>query len=192
MPRIALIFLLITFSVAGCAAIGDTVRYVNPEADFSFIKKVAVLPFNNMSADRFAGEKVRSALSVDLMARGVFEIVEEGEVSKAVRLILRGVGAEEGAAVEVTKETLKTIGERLGVQAVILGNVEEYGISVGGTAATVTISLRMLDVNSAIVLWQVRTTASGKSLWRSVLGIEVSEMSALTRKATRKALDTLL
>jgi hypothetical protein len=65
--RTSVIFFLLL--VVGCS--GSVIRYINPEANFSYIKKVAILPFNNMSGDRFAAERVRNTLAVDLLSRGV-------------------------------------------------------------------------------------------------------------------------
>jgi TolB-like protein len=182
------LLLLLIFSVVGCK--GSVIRYINPEANFSYIKKVAVLPFNNMSNDRFAGERVRNTLTVDLMSRGVFEVMERGEVTKAMGLVFRAAGFEEGSAVEVDKETLKLLGERLGVQAVILGSVDEY--ESGGRRSVVSLSVRMLDTSSGIVLWQAKSTVTGISTWRTIVGLEELDRSTLTRAAVKDALDTLL
>jgi TolB-like protein len=188
MTRIRTLVLLLIFSVAGCT--GSVMRYITPEANFSFIKKVAILPFNNMSKDRFAGEKVRNTMTVDLMSRGVFEVMERGEVSKVMGLVFRAAGFEEGSAVDVDKETLKLLGERLGVQAIILGSVDEY--ESGGRRSIVSVSVRMLDTSSGIVLWQAKSTAVGTSTWRTLLGLEEQDRSTLTRAAVKDALDTLL
>src|SRR3972149_1668774 len=129
--------------IGGC---GSTIRYINPTANFSYIKKIAVLPFNNLSDDRYAGEKVRNTLVVDLMSRGVFDVVEQGEVTRVLGAIFREAGVEEGRAVQVDSETIKMIGEKLGVQAIILGSVDEYsagGGCVGGNIGSVAV--RMLD-----------------------------------------------
>jgi TolB-like protein len=181
--------LLLVISVAGCA--GSVIRYVNPEANFSYIKKVAILPFNNMSDDRFAGERVRNTLTVDLLSRGTFDVMERGEVSKVMGLVLRAAGFEEGRVLEVDKETLKLLGEKLGVQAVILGSVDEYA-GRGGSRNVVSLSIRMLDTSSGIVLWQANSTVSGASTWKKIVGIEESDRSTITRKAVKRALDTLL
>lgn len=186
--RLVAPLIFISIFVAGCS--GSVITYINPEANFSFIKKIAVLPFNNMSGDRFASERVRNTLTVDLMSRGVFEVVERGEVSKVMGLVFRAAGIEEGRAIEVDKETLKLLGERLGVQAVILGSVDEY--AGRGGVAVVALSVRMLDTSSGIVLWQAKSTVIGTSTWRKVVGIEDLDRSTLTRKAVKKALDTLL
>jgi TolB-like protein len=180
--------LLLILSVAGCK--GSVIRYINPEANFSFIKKVAILPFNNMSNDKFAGERVRNTLTVDLMSRGVFEVTERGEVTKAMGLVFRAAGFEEGGAVEVDKETLKLLGERLGVQAVILGSVDEY--ESAARRSVVSLSVRMLDTSSGIILWQANSTVTGTSSWRTILGLEEQDRSTLTRTAVKDALDTLL
>ena len=182
---IPVLFVLIA---AGCTR--EVVRYINPEANFSYIKKVAILPFNNLSDDRFAGEKVRSAITVDLLSRGVFDVVEQGEVNKVTSLVLRAAGAEEGMVTELDRETLKLLGERLGVQAVILGSVDEY---VGRREeALVGLSVRMLDTSSGIILWQAKASTSSASFWRKILGLEGVDTSTLTRKVVKTAFDTLL
>ena len=176
--------------VYGCA--GTTIRYVNPDADFSYIQKVAILPFHNLSDDRFAGERVRNALIADLIARDIFDVVERGEVSKVLSLMFRDIGVEEGQAVEVDRETLKRIGERLGVQAIILGSVDEYSGRGSSRGNVVTLSVRMLDASSGTVLWQAKATAVGSSVWRKVLGLEEVDMSTLTAIVVKNALDTLV
>ncbi|MBI5560784.1 MAG: hypothetical protein HY883_05870 [Deltaproteobacteria bacterium] len=150
---------------------------------------MAVLPFNNLTADRFAGEKVRSAVMVDLLSRGVFDVVEQGEVSKVLSLVLRAAGVEEGMVVDLDRETLKLLGERLGVQAIVLGSVDEYeGRREEGIVA---ISVRMLDTSSGIILWQAKASLVSSNAWRKTLGIEGDDSSILTRKVVKKAFDTL-
>lgn len=189
--RFLLLAVLITVA-GGCG--GKTVKYVNPSANFSYIKKVAILPFNNFTEDKFAGEKVRSALTIDLMSRQVFEVMEQGEVTKVLNTLFREEGFEEGRAVQMDKEMLKMLGERLGVQAVILGSVNEFTGSRGGGAINnvVSISVRMLDTSSGIILWQANTTEIGNSALRKMLGVDQVDMTLLTREVVKKALSTLL
>ncbi|MBI5599502.1 MAG: hypothetical protein HY890_07165 [Deltaproteobacteria bacterium] len=174
--------------IAGCG--GSVIRYVNPDANFTYIKKVAVLPFNNFTTDRFAGEKVRAVVMVDILSRGVFDVVEQGEVSKILSLVLRATGAEEGMVSELDRETLKLLGERLGVQAVVLGSVDEYEGRRG--ESIVSVSIRMLDTGSGIILWQAKAMATGSGFWRKIIGLEGLDANTLTRKAVKTALDTLL
>ncbi|MEE9613344.1 MAG: hypothetical protein V3W31_00130 [Thermodesulfobacteriota bacterium] len=160
-------------------------RYINPEADFSYIRRVAILPFNNLGGDRNAGERVRGFVTIDLLSRGVFDVVERGEVSKVVRSVLRGGGYSPGAVAEADNKTLKLIGEKLNVQAVILGSVDEYG-------AMVELSMRMVDASSAVVLWEAKSTVRSTSFFRKIIGIDPLHRSPMTRKAVRQVLDTLL
>ena len=156
---------------------------------------MAILPFNNFSEDKYAGEKTRSALTIDLMARHVFDVMEQGEVSKVMGMIFREEGFEEGRAVQMDKDMVKMLGEKLGVQAVILGSVNEYSSSRGGGGSSnnvVSISMRMIDTSSGIILWQANTTEVGNSMLRKMLGVDQVEMSILTRDAVRRAISTLL
>jgi TolB-like protein len=61
----------------GCAA--GPKLYVNPQADMSFYKKVAVLPFANLSQDRFAGERVARAFITELVLADRFQVIEPAE-----------------------------------------------------------------------------------------------------------------
>jgi TolB-like protein len=177
--------------ISGCGT-GSIVKYVNPAADLTYVKKVAVLPFNNLSDDRFAGERVRSALIVDLMSREAFEVLEQGEVSKVMDVVFRMKGIEEGKAFQIDKETLNMLGEKMGVQSVIMGSVDEYLGERYGAARGVTISLKMLDTGSGTVLWQANVTESGASPIRKLVGLDELDISTLTRRAIKRAIDTLL
>ncbi|MBI5826354.1 MAG: hypothetical protein HZB22_01280 [Deltaproteobacteria bacterium] len=188
--RFLLLFVLVAI-ITGCG--GGTVKYINPSANLSYIKKIAILPFNNFSEDKYAGEKVRSALTIDLMSRHVFDVMEQGEVSKVLGMIFREEGFEEGRAVQMDKEMVKMVGEKLGVQAVILGSVNDFSSSRGGSSNNVvSISVRMIDTSSGIILWQANTTEVGNSTFRKMLGVDQVEMSILTRDAVRRAVSTLL
>lgn len=185
---VTIVLMLLALSyLSGC--VSTSVRYINPAANFSYLKKVAVLPFNNLSDDRYAGEKVRSSLTVELMSRMLFDVVEQGEVSKVLAVIIRQEGYEEGRAVQVDKETLNLIGEKLGVQAVVLGSVDEYSGGRAGTSGVVAVSIRMLDTGSGTILWQVKVIERGASFWRRIVGIEEIDATLLTRQAVQKGLD---
>ncbi|MBI5235715.1 MAG: hypothetical protein HY886_05650 [Deltaproteobacteria bacterium] len=185
-------FLLIAvFMFTGCS--GSTVKYINQGADFAYIKKIAILPFNNFTEDRYAGEKVRSALTIDIMSKHVFEVMEQGEVTKVMNMLFREEGFEEGRVVQLDKEMLRLLGEKLGVQAVIQGSVNEYSGGRGGyTTNVVAISVRMLDTGSGVVLWQVNTSEVGSSTFRKMIGIDQVDMTVLTTDVVRKAVNTLL
>lgn len=187
----------ITLSLVAVMAVGcssGSLKYRNYQADTSYIARVAVLPFNNLSGDSYAAERVRTMFIVDLMSRNRWEIVEQGEVSKVLGQILRASGAIEGGVIEVNNETLKLLGERLGVQAVIVGSVNEYISATGGgrgSQGEISIAAKMLDAASGVVLWQSISTVQAGSGLRTFLGIKNPGRSVTTKRAVHKAINTL-
>jgi hypothetical protein len=68
--------------------------FINKEADWTFYKKIGVLPFVNLSPDRFAGEKVQSAFITELYLTTKFDVVEPGEFNARVAEVLKSTGAQ--------------------------------------------------------------------------------------------------
>lgn len=171
---------------AGCSS--NTVKYINPTADFSYIKKVAIIPFNNLTNDSYASEKLRSILTVEILSRKYFDLIEQGQTRRVVSQILRAQGIPEGSSASYDTETIKLIGEELGVQAVIIGGVNEYP-SRGSSVAS--LSLKMIDTSSGVVLWQVITAVKGTNAFKSFLGMKDSSPIDLAFKVVKRALNTL-
>ena len=67
-----------------CASAEGNVVYIHPLADFSLIQRVGVLPLENISTDPSAGEWVRQVLTNELLAQGLFDVVEPWEMNRAV------------------------------------------------------------------------------------------------------------
>ena len=59
--------------ILGCAG---PATFINKEADWTFYQKIGVLPFVNLSQDRYAGEKVQSAFVTEMYLAKKFEVVE--------------------------------------------------------------------------------------------------------------------
>ena len=183
--------LFLPFLLYGCGG-APTIRYMNPTANFTYVKKVAILPFSNFSDDKFAAEKVRGAFTINLMTRNAFEILEQGEVSKVFGSV-KEEGAGEGAAIiQIDKATIKQLGGKLGVQAIIMGSVNDFSASSGRVSDNlISITVKMIDVDSGTILWQAATSQSGSSLGRKLLGLEQIDMNVLTNRAVKKVLNTL-
>ena len=183
-------YLILSVLFFGCGS--TTIKYLNPTANFSYVKKVAVVPFSNFSDDRYAAEKVRNALTIELLSRQAFDVIEHGEVSNALNLI-KEVGFEENKNIHFDKETIKLIAGKLGVQAIIMGAVNDYTGGKGGFSNNVvSISVKMIDSESGTVLWQASTSKVGGGVTRKILGLEDVEMSILTNRAVKTVPDTLL
>ena len=167
-------------------------QYIKSGANFQYIKKVAVLPFNNLTDDRYASEKVKSIVIMDILESGVFEVAEEGEVNKAVADVFREMGFREGELVVMDTESIKRIYEKLGVQALFIGSVESYGQSRGGSPyAVASISIKLVESNSGITLWRGVYSEKGSSVARTILGMEQKNEIELSRNVSKRLLSTL-
>ena len=58
--------------------------YLRPQTDLSDFKKIAVLPFDNLSGEEGAGEKMTEIFIIELLRNGKFSVAEPGRVKKAV------------------------------------------------------------------------------------------------------------
>jgi len=139
---------------------GGPRRFVHPEADVSYYERVALAPFENMAVDRAAGEKATNAFLTEVLISERFEVVEPGKVLRAARESGLSNPLKLG---ELTGEELKTLGERLGVEAVILGTVREYEmVRIGQTQyPQVTLDVELIDVATGTTAWVISHTKKG-------------------------------
>ncbi len=172
--------------LAGC---GGTVpsTYVHSGYDFSRVKKVAVLPLENLTSDQTAGEKVRKIVITELLATGIVDVVEPGQVNRAmVQLNVQNPTV-------MSPEDFKKIGTALGAQLLIVGSVESYErVQVGGVQAPeVTLTLRGVDVDSGTVVWAASHTQGGATVSARLFGLTGDSLSEVARKAAHEAVVTL-
>ncbi len=159
--------------------------YLHPSADFHFIKKVAVLPFENYSNDRFAGNKLQEWTSTEILRRKYLEVVDFGEVQR----VFLEEGVPKISFPDAT--TLKSAGERLGVQAFIAGTVEEYGTMQRSSAPIVSITIRLLDAQSAQILWQGSYSKIGANMFSDLLGLTQKDTSHVAQNVVSRLVDTI-
>ena len=169
---------------SGCgstkSSLGGTV-YVHPNADLAAFERVAVLPIENLSNDRFASERMREILNVELAAMGLFEVVDSGEVNRALRqkdIVLVN---------ELGPEALATLAEELGVQGLMLGSVLELDEqrTSSFSAPQVALSLRLIDAQSGIVAWSVTDARKGLPLSTRLFGVGEKTQTEVMRELVR-------
>ncbi|MGA1844607.1 MAG: hypothetical protein ACMUIS_08605 [bacterium] len=177
--------------------------YVNPNANFRFVKKVAVLPFENLSQDRFADKKVWDIFVTTLLASETVEVPELGEVLRVMNTLGIASAASDQTSFSpqdqkstgtVTKDAARDLGQALGIQGIILGRVEEYGIirSSSGSYPEVSLTLRMIDPKTGSIIWAVSHTEKGSRVLPSILGIGEDTLTETALKASRHIVDTLV
>lgn len=173
--------------LTACASGGAT-RYLHPNVDLGAIQKVAVLPFENLTAERTAGEKVQKVFMTELLSLSVFEVVEPGAVVRALK-------AERAEAVEALGPAeLKRIGEALKADALFLGSVVDFADNRTGTtpAPEVTVQLRLVETQSGVTVWSASRTRSGSSLSARLFGVGGASLTEAARELVRAELRSLV
>jgi polysaccharide biosynthesis protein PelC len=174
-------------ALAGCTPIRPT-TFVHPDYNFGFVERVAVVPFENLTEDRGAGARMTRYFVTELLAVETFEVVEPGEVTNA----LTATGGVRVA--ELPVDQIKTIGSRLGAQALFLGSVTESAAIRTGNATqnVVTFDVRMVETETGSVIWSTTLTQSGRGFWASLFGTSGRSLGEVTRRAARHAIALLV
>ena len=182
-----LIFIIpLIFVISGCRG-SAPVYHISEDIDFSFYKRVAVMPFDNLTNEKFAGEIVRQVVISELLASGLVDVVLPGDVQRILdELDIKSTSS-------ITTEQVTDIGKTLGVEAVIMGSVEEYGeVKMGNiTVPQVTISLMMIDTGSCSIVWSVMQSRGGASFMARYFGARHETISETVLMLVRGAIQTL-
>lgn len=169
----------------GCAG---PMSYIHPTADLTHIKTVAIVPLKNLTDEKGAEGKVMNVVAAEVLRRGVFDVVEFGEVDKVLRE--EGVQKTEGV---ISKSVAERAGKQLNVQAFIAGSVAEYGVSrTGGSSyPEVSLSLKLIDAKSYKILWEATHSIKGATILDRLFGIGKKSPSDLCRESVEEMFDTL-
>jgi len=178
----------LTLALTAAACRKRAVTFINPQADFSLIHKVAVLPMENLTQEPTAGEKVRQLLIIQLLASEAVEVVDVGEVARGIRA--SGVTN----AVSPGTEEVKKLGAELGVQALMAGSVQEFAQVKSGGAPSTSVSMvfRLIETDTGQVIWSSNVSQSGAGAMARLFGVGGDSPSDRSRKLIRKALKSLV
>ena len=177
----------IVFIISGCGGKGAPSFYIDQSVDFSFFKRVAVLPLDNLTNERFANEIVRQVLISELLATGLVNVASPGDAIAAIQKLR--LKPDES----LNAEQIKAVGKDLKVQAVIIGAVNKFEeVKIGNISVPeVTITLMMADTGSGNIIWSVTKTRGGASFWARHFGARSETMSETVVNVVREALQTL-
>ena len=174
--------------VAGCRTTRSTqTRFLHKNADLAAIGKVAVLPFDNLSQDRSAGDKVQKIFYLELLSLDVFEVAEPGQVTKVIR-------AGAGSLDALGANDYQKLGKDLGVEALFVGSVIDFAEGRTGTNSTpdVTIQLRLIETQTGATIWSAGQTRSGASASTRLFGVGGESLTEAARRVVKSELQTLL
>ncbi len=184
--RRLLLFNLCCMVIFVCGCSGAVKQYIRPNTDISTIRRIAVLPLENLTSDTYADEKIKSLVIIDLLSRGI-DIVEPGEVMRTLReLNVRSVYT-------VPTKDIQNIGEMLNVEAVMMGSVEAFEIRKGISVPypEVSVSLMLLESTSGNIIWSVWHTTGGASFWTRHFGAEDTTLDETSERVVKEAIDTI-
>jgi TolB-like protein len=164
--------------VSGCAASGRL--YVNPEADQGFYKKVAVLPFSNLSGNPLAAPRVARAFVTEMTIADLYQLVEPELVQEP----LAASGVEPDGQGRYPSDKVKEAATKLGAQGVIQGSVTEYEMQRRGDDDTPVLGfdVEMIDVATGNVVWRFHWVGKGAGRM-PIVGGGIRTLAQLTQHA---------
>jgi len=182
-----LVFSSIVVFLLGCAPGSSLTYYHDPSMDFAAVRSVAVMPFENLTREPKAGERVRDIFANTLLSTGAVYVIPSGEVSR---------GIARAGILNPAVPSLEEIGKFVGiirVDAVITGTVTEYGeVRSGATSANViSMNVQMIEVQALKIVWTASATKGGISIWDRLFGAGGEPMNDVTMKAVTDVLDKL-
>jgi len=172
-------------ALAACASSGH--RYLDKNMDFGSIRTVAVLPFQNLSRDNLAADRVRDVYQNALLATEAVYVVPNGEVSRAI-----GRSGVVNATTPSTEEIVR-LGKAMMAEAVFTGTVKEYGEVRSGSAAgnVISMSVQMHETATGKLVWSGTTTKGGVSFSDRLFGGGGVPLNHLTEEAVDDLLNKL-
>lgn len=179
---LAILCLLISF--LGCAT---TDVYFESNMDFASLRSVAVVPFQNLSGNDDASERVRDTFMGMLLATEALYVLPPGEVARA--MARTGAFPPQGPSAE----QIKKLSGILEIDAVITGVLREYGAIRSGTSSAnvVSLSVQMIESSSGRVIWSASSTKGGITVWDRLFGGGGKPMNAVTEKVVNDLLNKL-
>lgn len=176
----------VAWLAAGClaASCAPSIRmYVNPEADPSFYRKIAVMPFTDMTTTSQAGARVTRAFVTELIMTDRFEIIQPEDFTSA----LHRSGIFKGQDGTYDPEKLKGAAAQLGVTGILRGAVTEYQTSRsdGGDVPSIAFDAELVDVVAGKVVWRSSIAKRGKGRV-AIVGTGIRSMGRLTQEACRE------
>jgi len=161
---------------------------------------MAVMPFDNLTKDDKAAEKVRNGFVIETLRTGSFNVIDTGETDR----LLQAAGLsynvpDTGVSATIEEEAAastplsKRIGDALGVQAIIVGSVEAYSAERVGDQVRpeVSISARLIDAETGIIIWGSTHTRRGGAGFPIFGWGKTTSLSVMSQKVIQDMVNSL-
>ncbi len=183
-----MIFVFALFFFIGACSSNTPHFYQRGDQEWDPFKKVAVLPFRNITNQRGAGKIITKLFVMELVKSKLFQVEEMGNIRE---FFIRQRIRERG---EIDLDTLKMLGRQLNAERVIMGVVIEYSKQVPGVKeATLIVSLsaRMLDPETGEVIWKCQHERRGDDYLVALDWGKVRTANLLAKKVIEEMIDTM-
>lgn len=163
--------ILTSFVVVGCSSspmVRTTSKPSESKRQYLGLRKLALMPFNVVAGEKGAEDQIADILITELNLNDTFEEVED---PRYVANVLKGLKIRKLDTLDL--ETVNKLGTEMNAQAILLGNVNAWGMGLGGTEAAmhVSITLTLIDTTTGKPIW-VGTGAHRASFsWARVFGL---------------------
>ncbi|MFH1216188.1 MAG: hypothetical protein V1706_06780 [Pseudomonadota bacterium] len=188
MRRRAYFFLLliVVLLIGGCNG-RKTITFVREDVTLDFVKRVAVLPLQNNTDEKYASELARDVINTKILEMNLFDAVDKGIVDS----VLYEEAVDAGSP--VSQMMLSRLGQRLSVQALMIGSVDIAGDNRIGSVSVpqMSLTLRLIEVKSGLVLWQGSGHYAGDSIIGRLFGIIPDDRYMVAAKLVDKLLRTI-
>ncbi|MEK7679678.1 MAG: hypothetical protein AAB356_05760, partial [Deltaproteobacteria bacterium] len=146
------------------------------------IKKIAIFPFENMSAAPKATDLILELMKAELASRGLSFADEDVIDGFLAQKRIRFTGA-------VSRPVAREMGKLLGVDAVLLGSIVLFAETNDGVAVGVT--ARLVSTVDGAIVWAENLSYSGRD-FEGLLGLGiVSSAEELSARVLRTLLSTV-
>jgi len=171
--------------VSGCSP--KATSFVRDDVDYSFIRTVAIFPFQNLSQDINANERLHSVFVSQILERDAVAVVEFGTVLSAMSQMQLTVDSV------LTPEQIMELGKVMSVDGIFFGSVEEYGIERLSKDRTysITASYSLAETQTGSMVWSAQTRTDGGSFWRKLFGGGSASLYSVSKNNVNQALETL-
>jgi len=164
------IAVFLAFALASCSG-SPSVKSISKPSEskrqYLGLKKVAILPFTNLGGDKGAEDQAVDIVKLELNLLGTFPEVENplyvADVFKSLKI--RKLDT-------LDPETVKKLGSEMGVQALLLGDINAWGLGEGSEAAMhVSLTLTLIDTTTGKLLWVGSGSQRASFTWGRVFGL---------------------
>ncbi len=175
---------LFALSISGCYS---ALQLADDKEELN-IKKVGIFPFYNESGTLGAGKIVTNTFFAVLFKTATFKIEEKGNIELFLtRNKVRDVK-------KITLKQLNTLGESLGIDAVLTGTVEEFlggEKRAGSMTPVVSIRARLTDARTGKILWMAKHRKTGDDYITIFNFGAVRSVNALARRVVAEVVKTI-